>query len=259
MLRPASLTISSALVVSRWQWMSIVNHLPRACTGPGKRPGICAPSGRQVNSIASPSSGFAHPTHLAPGRRGRETRLAAGRAPMLSPYHANAACWRAMIGRAAETIRKLSETARAARVPGLPMVLDVLEWAYGCAVQGVPGLDGAEELAATYAGRCATTDEAVATLIAWQSGKAGVAGFVTGCGGAIAMPIAMPAILLSTLYIQLRLVAAIAHLRVAIRRRQLLPSKPSVARLAVMHADRFGKVVRSAIVQVRRAGGADAP
>jgi hypothetical protein len=118
-----------------------------------------------------------------------------------------------MIGRAAETIRKLSETARTARVPGLPAVLDALQWVYGRAVQGVPGLDGAEELAATYAGRCATTDEAVATLIAWQSGKAGVAGFVTGCGGAIAMPIAMPANLLSTLYIQLRLVAAIAHLR----------------------------------------------
>src|SRR5207248_284935 len=69
------------------------------------------------------------------------------------------------------------------------------------------------ELAKSYAGRCATTDEAVATLIAWQSGKAGFAGFVTGCGGAIALPVAMPANLLSTLYIQLRLVAAIAHLR----------------------------------------------
>jgi EcsC protein family len=119
----------------------------------------------------------------------------------------------AMIGRAAETIRKWTETARTAQVPGLPMVLDMLEWAYGRAVQGVPGLDGAEELAKSYAARCATTDEAVATLIAWQSGKAGVAGFVTGCGGAISLPVAMPANLLGTLYIQLRLVAAIAHLR----------------------------------------------
>jgi len=119
----------------------------------------------------------------------------------------------AMIGRATETIRKWTETARTAPVPGLPMVLDMLEWAYGRAIQGMPGLDGAEELAKSYAARYATTDEAVATLIAWQSGKAGVAGFVTGCGGAIAMPIAMPANLLSTLYIQLRLVAAIAHLR----------------------------------------------
>jgi hypothetical protein len=80
-------------------------------------------------------------------------------------------------------------------------------------VQGVPGLDGAEDLARDYAGRYATTDEAVARLIATQSGKAGLAGFVTGCGGAISLPVALPANLLSTLYIQLRLVAAVAHLR----------------------------------------------
>src|SRR6267378_101933 len=70
----------------------------------------------------------------------------------------------AMIGRATETIRKWTETARAAPVPGLPMVLDMLEWAYGRAIQGMPGLDGAEELAASYAARYATTDEAVAPL-----------------------------------------------------------------------------------------------
>src|SRR5689334_15803022 len=83
---------------------------------------------------------------------------------------------RAMIGRATETIRNWTGRARAAQVPGFSMVLDVLEWTYGRAVDGVPGLDGAEELAKGYAARCATTDEAIATLIAWQSGKAGVAG-----------------------------------------------------------------------------------
>jgi hypothetical protein len=118
-----------------------------------------------------------------------------------------------MIGEAAATIRKWTETARAARVPGIATALDALEWVYGRAVAGVPGLAGAEALAKSYAGRCATADEAVAMLIARQSGKAGVAGFVTGCGGAIALPVALPANLLSSLYIQLRLVAAIAHLR----------------------------------------------
>jgi hypothetical protein len=93
------------------------------------------------------------------------------------------------------------------------MVMGLLDWAYDRAVQGMPGLDGAEELARSYADRGATTDEAVAKLIANQSGKAGLAGFVTGCGGAISLPIAMPANLLGTLYIQLRLVATIAHLR----------------------------------------------
>src|SRR5215831_6883019 len=35
--------------------MSMVNHLPRACTGPGKRPGISAPGGRHLNSISGSS------------------------------------------------------------------------------------------------------------------------------------------------------------------------------------------------------------
>ena len=118
-----------------------------------------------------------------------------------------------MISQATATIRKWTDKARAAPVPGLPMVMGLLDWAYDRAVQGMPGLDGAEELARSYADRGATTDEAVAKLIANQSGKAGLAGFVTGCGGAISLPIAMPANLLGTLYIQLRLVATIAHLR----------------------------------------------
>src|SRR5256885_11053570 len=47
-------TIAAALSLRAWQWMSIVNHLPRACTGPGKRPGISAPGGRHLNSISGP-------------------------------------------------------------------------------------------------------------------------------------------------------------------------------------------------------------
>jgi len=87
------------------------------------------------------------------------------------------------------------------------------DWAYGKAVGGMPGLEGAEELAARYRERHATADEAVAALIRWQTGIAGAAGFVTGCGGFVALPVAMPANLASALYIQARLIAAIADLR----------------------------------------------
>ncbi len=52
--------------------MSMVNHFPRACTGPGNRPGICAPSGKHVNSIRL-LLGFAHPTRLPSGMRDRES------------------------------------------------------------------------------------------------------------------------------------------------------------------------------------------
>ena len=88
-----------------------------------------------------------------------------------------------------------------------------MEWVYDKAVDGVPGLDGAEALAADYRARYASTEAAIAALIRDQTGKAGLAGFVTGCGGFAAWPIAMPANLVSALYIQVRMVAAIAALR----------------------------------------------
>jgi hypothetical protein len=87
------------------------------------------------------------------------------------------------------------------------------DWAYGRAVNGVPGLEGAEDLARSYAARHASADEAVAALIRWQTTVAGAAGFVTGCGGFVSLPVALPANLASALYIQARLIAAIAHLR----------------------------------------------
>ncbi|HEX3861181.1 MAG TPA: EcsC family protein [Stellaceae bacterium] len=87
------------------------------------------------------------------------------------------------------------------------------DWVYAKAVNGFPGLEGAQELAADYAARYETADAAVAALIARQTGIAGAAGFVTGCGGFVALPVAIPANLASALFIQVRLVAAIAHLR----------------------------------------------
>jgi hypothetical protein len=108
-------------------------------------------------------------------------------------------------------VKNLVEAGKA-RIPwtGLRQGFD---WVYDRAVEGVPGLDGAEALAAAYRARYATADEAVTALIREQTGKAGLAGFVTGLGGFASWPIAMPANLASALYIQLRLIAAIAHLR----------------------------------------------
>ncbi len=108
-------------------------------------------------------------------------------------------------------MRNLIEAGKA-RIPWASLMQGV-DWVYDRAVAGLPGLDGAEELAAGHRLRRATADAAIAALIREQTGKAGLAGFVTGCGGFVAWPIAMPANLAGTLYIQLRLIAAIAHLR----------------------------------------------
>ncbi|MGE5268188.1 MAG: EcsC family protein [Thiohalocapsa sp.] len=95
----------------------------------------------------------------------------------------------------------------------LAMLRQGFDWAYERAIGGMPGLDGAEQLAARYTARHADADAAVKALINWQSGVAGTAGFATGIGGFVALPVAMPANIASALYIQARLVAAIAHLR----------------------------------------------
>ena len=91
--------------------------------------------------------------------------------------------------------------------------LQAFDWAYGRALDGLPGFDGAEELAAKYAARHDSPDAAVKALVVAQTGLAGAAGFLTGIGGFISLPAAIPANLASALYIQVRLIAAIAHLR----------------------------------------------
>ena len=101
---------------------------------------------------------------------------------------------------------KLDVKAMAALVSGL-------QWIYERAIDGVPGLEGAPDLAASYQRQCATDEEAIDALIRWQVAKAAAAGFLTNLGGLATLPIALPANVLSALYIQIRMVAAIAALR----------------------------------------------
>ncbi|WP_050933347.1 EcsC family protein, partial [Vibrio harveyi] len=50
------------------------------------------------------------------------------------------------------------------------------------------------------------------SLIRWQNTKAGTSGFLTGLGGLITMPVTLPANITSVMYVQIRMIAAIAHL-----------------------------------------------
>lgn len=87
-----------------------------------------------------------------------------------------------------------------------------LDWAYGKAVDGLPGLETAQEIAEDYARAGGSSRDQANSLIRWQVVKAGTSGFLTGLGGLMTMPVTLPANLASVLYIQLRMVAAIAHL-----------------------------------------------
>lgn len=98
-------------------------------------------------------------------------------------------------------------------VKALTALFGTLHWIYDKAIEGVPGLGSAGDLAASYRRQCATDEEAIEALIRWQIAKAAAAGFLTNIGGVATLPIALPANLVSALYIQVRMVAAIALLR----------------------------------------------
>ncbi len=87
-----------------------------------------------------------------------------------------------------------------------------LDWAYDKALNGVPGFDSAEDLAASYMKDGSSRLEQANYLIRWQNSKAATSGFVTGLGGIMTLPIAVPANVTSVLYVQIRMIAALAHM-----------------------------------------------
>jgi hypothetical protein len=91
-------------------------------------------------------------------------------------------------------------------------IMLALDWAYEKAVNGVAGLDSALEIAEDYKKEGGTPYEQANSLIRWQNTKAATSGFITGLGGIITLPIAIPANVASVLYVQVRMIAAIAHL-----------------------------------------------
>lgn len=86
-----------------------------------------------------------------------------------------------------------------------------LDWAYEKALSGgIPGTSDAFELAEDYQKQKGDLKDQVNALIRWQNTKSATSGFVTGFGGFAVMPVTIPANLASVLYIQLRMIAAIA-------------------------------------------------
>ncbi len=90
--------------------------------------------------------------------------------------------------------------------------MKTLDFAYEKAVNGIPGLDSAQEMAENYMAKGGKKIDMANSLIRWQNTKAGTSGFLTGLPGLIAMPITLPANIASVLYVQVRMIAALAHL-----------------------------------------------
>lgn len=90
--------------------------------------------------------------------------------------------------------------------------MKILDWAYAKSLSGMGGIDSAIELAESYLKEKGTLEQQVNSLIKWQTSKAGVSGFVTGFGGMVALPITLPTNIASVIYIQIRMISAIAYM-----------------------------------------------
>ena len=91
-------------------------------------------------------------------------------------------------------------------------LMQALNWTYDKAVNGIPGLDSAEDLASDYMKGSASLTDKANSLIRWQNGKAASAGFLSGLGGVLSLPIAIPANIGTVMYVQVRMIAAIAYM-----------------------------------------------
>ncbi|OCA86945.1 EcsC family protein [Bacillus sp. FJAT-27986] len=92
-------------------------------------------------------------------------------------------------------------------------IMNALDWSYDKAINGgIAGMDTAIELAESYLQKSGTLDQKVQSLINWQNTKSATSGFLTGVGGLITLPVAVPANITSVIFVQMRMVAAIAHM-----------------------------------------------
>lgn len=91
------------------------------------------------------------------------------------------------------------------------IIMKTLDYVYEKAVNGIPGLETAESMANDYIRKHQNNPKLSSKeLIRWQILKAGTAGFLSGIGGLFTLPVAIPANIASVLYIQTRMIAAIA-------------------------------------------------
>lgn len=91
-------------------------------------------------------------------------------------------------------------------------IMQALDYAYDKAMNGLPGVDNAIEMAESYKKESGTLLDQANSLVRWQNTKAATSGFVTGLGGLLVMPVTIPANLASVYFIQIRMIAAIAHM-----------------------------------------------
>lgn len=93
-----------------------------------------------------------------------------------------------------------------------PVIMKLLDSAYEASLTGLPGFDSSEELAENYLKNSSNVSEAADKIVKWQIAKCGASGFISGLGGILTLPVAVPANMASVIYVQMRMIASIAYM-----------------------------------------------
>ena len=92
-------------------------------------------------------------------------------------------------------------------------MMNLLDSCYEKALEGVlPGERTVMELAEDYLAKSSSREKAIDNLIGYQTVLCGTNGFITGLGGLLVLPVVIPANVTGVIYVQLRMIAAIAHI-----------------------------------------------
>lgn len=92
-------------------------------------------------------------------------------------------------------------------------IMNLLDFIYASCLNHGKRVDSAFQLAHDYQDNYSDSEQAISSLIHHESLKASASGLVTGLGGFITLPLALPANIAGLLYLQIRLIMAIAILR----------------------------------------------
>ena len=92
-------------------------------------------------------------------------------------------------------------------------VMNLLDKLYDNSIQGIPKVsEPIDKLANDYLSKNSDTESAAKSFIKYQIAKCTTSGFLTGLGGLITLPIAIPANVGSVMYVQMRMIACLAYM-----------------------------------------------
>lgn len=92
-------------------------------------------------------------------------------------------------------------------------IMELLDKLYGCSLMGIPKVSPPiSKLADDYLSKAKDVEGAAKSFINYQIAKCTTSGFLTGLGGFITLPVAIPANVSSVLYVQMRMIACLAQM-----------------------------------------------